>query len=226
MNIDEAYRLCKYCANKDQSGNTFRPSDFNLLAKVAQLDFISDQLGNPKNLGPNGVLPYGYKSVRKISENLRPLVYGPIGIPIQPNTGLFQYPYNFLWPDAVHKLDWTPMREVTSDEYPNVKKNTVISPDEDYPIWIARGPYGFVDPYSIGTFGMSYVRAPRDPYWNYSGTSGQEVYVASGSVDFEVAPFLNAHFEICMRILAFVGVNLSVPDLLTAFAEMKQKTSG
>lgn len=44
MNIDEAYRLINYVANKDLSGNTFRPADFNTLAKVAQLDFISKRL--------------------------------------------------------------------------------------------------------------------------------------------------------------------------------------
>jgi hypothetical protein len=226
MTIDEVYRFCNYVANKNASGKTFRPSDFNLLAKVAQLDFISKRLGNPKTLGPTGVPPFGYGSNRKIHEDLRPLIYGPIGIPIQANTGLFQYPYNYIWPDSVHKLDWSPIREVASDEYPTVKKNTVITPDSDYPVVVHRGPYGFIDPYTIGTFGMSYLRAPQDPYWNFTGVAGQEVYNPIGSVDFQVNQYTNAHFEICCLILSAVGINLSTPELITAWADYKEKTTG
>jgi hypothetical protein len=226
MSIDEAYRLCNYVANKNQSGRTFLPADFNLLAKVAQMDFINKRLGNPKMLGPSGVPPFGYKSNRKIHEDLRPLVYGPIGIPIQQNTGLFQYPYNYIWPDAIHKLDFTTITEVASDEYPWVKKDSIAPPSEDYPVVVHRGPYGFIDPYTIGAFGMSYVRAPQDPFWNYTSVNNQEVYNPVGSVDFQVNPYTDAHFEITMLILSFVGVNLSKPDLITAFSEMKERTSG
>lgn len=226
MNIDEAYRLCNYVANKDLSGNAFKPDQFNLLAKVAQMDFISKRLGNIKTLGPNGTPPFGYQSNRKVHEDLRPLVYGPIGIPIQPNTGLFQYPYNYIWPDSIHKLDWTPIWEVASDEYPSVKKSTVTPPTADYPVVVHRGPYGFIDPYTIGTFGMSYVRAPQDPVWNYTVVNNEAVYNPIGSVDFQVNPYTNAHFEICLIMLSMVGINLNLPDLITAYAEMKEKTTG
>ena len=37
MTIDEVYRLVNYVANKTQSGNTFTPAQFNLIAKMAQL---------------------------------------------------------------------------------------------------------------------------------------------------------------------------------------------
>jgi hypothetical protein len=226
MTINEAYQLIQYIANKNQSGNTFTPSEFNRLAKVAQMDFISKRLGNLKALGPNGVPSFGYKSNRKVHEDLRPLVYGPIGIPVQPNTGLFMYPYNYIWPDSVHKLDWRPITEVSSDEYPHVKHSSITPPTEEYPVIVHRGPYGFIDPYTIGVFGMSYVKTPQDPYWNYTGSSGTEVYNPVGSVDFQVNPFTNAHFEICCIILSAVGISLAVPDLVSAWAEMKEKTSG
>ena len=98
-----------------------------------------------------------------------------------------------------------------------------MTPDSDYPVVIHRGPYGQIDPYTIGTFGMSYVRAPRDPFWNYSGS---EVYTPIGSVDFEVNPYTNAHFEIVLGILSMVGINLSMPELISQWAELKEKTTG
>lgn len=226
MSINECFLLCQYIANKNQSGNTFTPAQFNMLAKVAQLDFISKRLGNPKMLGPTGVPQYGYQSNRKVHEDLRPLIYGPIGIPIQPNTGLFPYPYNYIWPSAVHKLDWTPIWEVADDQYPHVKKSTTHPPNTDYPVVVHRGPYGFIDPYTIGTFGMSFVRAPRDPQWAYTVANDQPVYDPVNSIDFEVNPYTNAHFEITMLILSMTGINLNMADLITQFAEMKEKTTG
>lgn len=226
MTINEVYEFCLYVANKNQSGNKFTPAQFNVLVKIAQMNFISKRLGNIKTLGPNGVPAFGYKSTRKVHEDLRPLIYGPIGIPIQPNTGLFQYPYNYIWPDSVHKLDWTPITELTSDEYPWAKKDTLSPPSSEYPVIVHRGPYGFIDPYTIGTFGMSYVRAPQDPYWNYTVVNNQPVYNPVGSVDLQVNPYTNAHFEICCMILSAVGVNLAVPDLISMWAEMQEKQSG
>lgn len=226
MSINDCFVLINYICNKDKSGKTFRPADFNTLAKVAQLDFISKRLGNVKLLGPNGVPQYGYQSNRKVHEDLRPLIYGPIGIPIQANTGLFNYPYNYIWPDAVHKLDWNPIDEVDSDQYPHVKHSTIYPPTEEYPVVVHRGPYGFIDPYTIGMFGMSYVRAPRDPQWGYVMDGDTEVYSPANSIDFEVNPYTNAHFEICLLILACVGINLQLPDVISAFAEMKERTTG
>jgi hypothetical protein len=225
MSIDEAYRLINFIANKEQSGNTFNPGQFNTLAKVAQLDFISKRLGNLKMLGPVSVPQFGYKSNRKVDEDLRPLVYGPITIPITVNTGLFSYPAGYMWPDAIHKNDFSQIYEVQSDEYPAVKHSTVVPPTSDYPVVVHRGAYGFIDPYSIGSFGMSYVKAPADPVWGFTEVDGVEVYNPATSVNFSVNPYTNAHLEICMIILAYVGINLDMAQL-TAYAKMKEDTTG
>lgn len=225
MTIDDVYRTLNFITNKNQSGRTFRPAEFNTLAKVAQLDFISKRLGNVKALGPQQVPAFGYKSNRKVHEDLRPLIYGPLAIPITPNTGTFMYPYNYIWPDAVHKLDWTPIMEIDADQYPHKKKSSIYPPTADYPIIIHRGPYGFVDPYTIGQFAMTYVRAPRDPHWAYTVVNDQEVYDPANSVDFEVNPYTNAHQEILLIMLSRIGINLNSTELATYAIEM-EKNSG
>lgn len=224
MTIDEVYRLVNYVANKTQSGNTFTPSQFNLIAKVAQLEFINKRLGNIKAIDPrSGTPPFGYKSTRKVDVDLRPLVYGPITIPIN-SSGNFTYPDGFMWPDAFHKTDFKPITEVDSDEYPHIKHSTFEPPTADYPVLIFRNPYGFIDPYNIGNFSMSYVKTPPDPIWGYTEQSGVAVYNAAASQDFTVNPYTNAHYEICCIILAHVGINLSV-DQLVGFAKMKEDTT-
>ncbi len=224
MNINEAYLLCQYICNKNQTGNTFTPEQFNLLAKIAQLDFISKRLGNVKTSTQGQ--PFGYKSVRKVDEDLRPLVTGPIPISIEYGTGLFMYPYGYLWPDAVHKQDFREIFEIDSDQYPFVKHNTITPPSTDYPVLVHRGVYGFIDPYTIGIFSMSYVKSPAEPRWGYTMVGNTPVWNPTTSVDFSVNPYTNAHFEIVMLILQNVGINLQIPDLVTAYASMKEQTTG
>jgi hypothetical protein len=220
MTIDEIFRLVNYVANKSQSGNTFTPSQFNTVAKAAQLEFISKRLGNIKNIGPNGTPPFGYKSTRKVDEDIRPLVYGPITIPIAAS-GLFSYPEGYMWPDAVHKTDFTTIWDVDSDQYPFIKKSTVLPPSSDYPVVVHRGIYGFIDPYSIGNFAMSYVKLPPDPIWGYTVVNDTPVYDPTTSVNFSVNPYTTAHLEIAYIMLQMVGVNLSFMELMQ-FSKMKE----
>src|SRR5690606_36234745 len=110
--------------------------------------------------------------------------------------GNFNYPDGFLWPDAIHKTEYSPLTELDSDEYPGMKHSTFDPPTQDYPVLIYRNPYGFVDPYSIGNFMMSYVKVPPDPIWGYTESNGVPVYDPASSQDFIVNPYTNAHLEI------------------------------
>lgn len=221
MTINEVYQLVNFIANKELVGNPFTPSQFNLIAKMAQLEFISKRLGNIKTL-QDGVPPFGYKSTRKVDVDLRPLVYGPVTLPIA-SDGSFNYPDRFIWPDAIHTTAYKPITEVDSDEYPHVKNSTFEAPTADYPVLIYRNPYGFIDPYHIGSFMMSYVKAPPDPIWGFTENSGNEVYDPGSSQDFTVNPYTNAHLEICCIMLQKVGIRLSV-DELVAYGKMKEDT--
>src|SRR5690606_14102335 len=148
MIIDKVYRLVQIISNKEQRGD-IPPERFNLLAESAQLEFISKRLGNIKIINERGVPQFGYESSWRIHEDLRPMVHGPEVIPILPD-GKFFYPYGYMWVDAVHKNDFTPIKRITADQYPHIKRSAIIPPSEEYPVMIMRNPYGFIDPYSIG----------------------------------------------------------------------------
>lgn len=221
MNIDQLYRFVNFVSNKEQRGQ-IAPDEFNLLAKVSQIEFVSKRMGNIQIIGQRGVTPYGYKSHRRIDEDLRPLVYGPIGIPVSNPSGLFSYPYGYIWPDAIHKNDFRVIRVIDSDQYPFVKHSTITPPTEQYPVCIFRGDYGFIDPYSIGSFQMSYLKYPRDPFWNFTTVSDTPVYNPIGSV--ELALPEHTHLEVAMMILQHVGINLDAAKI-TEYA-MAQEQRG
>lgn len=79
MTIDKVYQFVNFVANKEQRG-AFTPAQFNMLAPIAQIEFISKVLGNEQLLNGRGLPPYGFKSNRKIDTLLRPLVVGPVTI--------------------------------------------------------------------------------------------------------------------------------------------------
>lgn len=218
MTIDQSYRFIQFVTNKEQRGD-IKPADFNLLAPIAQLELISNLLGNEELLSPSGVPPYGYKSNRKIDTLLRPLVAGPSTIVVD-GSGNFNYPEGFIWPDAVHKADYTKIRIVDSDEYPDIKQSAIHPPTSDYPVIVMRYPQGYCDPINLASFKMSYVAMPADPYWNFTEANDEAVYVASGSVDFALHPI--AHLRICMKILQHVGINLDMAQVMQ-YASLKEK---
>lgn len=207
--INEVFQLVNYITNKEGRGY-IPPDKFNSCARAAQLEFLSIRLGNLKDLSPYGVPSFGYKSNRRVDADVRPFVYGPVQISIQPN-GNFIYPYGFIYPDAFHKNDFSPITEIDSDQYPNLKRSTYKAPNAEYPVVIFRNPFGFVDPYNIGSFQMSYVRFPPNPIWGFTVVSGEPVFNEATSVEFTV-PEINTN-EIVASILEKVGVNLSKGDV-------------
>jgi len=206
MIIDRIFKLVLYISNKEQRGD-IPPAQFNILAEMAQLEYISKRV--PKNLiNERGMPQLGYEASWRIHEDLRPMVYGPEVIQIQ-SSGNFIYPYGYMYPDAVHKNDFSPITRITADQYPRVKHSVIHPPTAAKPIMIMRNPYGFIDPYSIGSFSMSYLKNPPIPVWGFGfvGDSDRPVFDANTSVDFTVHPL--ALNELAMIILSHVGINLS-----------------
>jgi len=219
MLIDRIYQLVLFVANKEQRGDV-PPSKFNVLAEMAQLEYISKRVGNKNFINERGVPHVGYESTWRIHEDLRPMIVGPEVFPLLPN-GNFFYPYGYIWPDAVHKNDFTPIKRITADQYPHIKRSVIHPPTEAHPIMVMRNPYGFIDPYSIGSFSMSYLKVPPIPRWGYGtiGASDRPVFDANTSVDFTVHPL--ALNELAMIILQHIGINLSEAQI-SAYAAGKE----
>lgn len=210
ITIDTIYQAILTIANKEQRGS-FVPAKFNNLARIAQMEVISELLGNNQALNQQGVPPYGYRSNRKVDESLRPLITGPADVPIRSN-GEFDYPYGFIWPDSWSKSNYSPITELQEDEYPWRKQSHVAPPTTDYPILIFRNPYGFIDPYNIGTFKLSYLKRPPDPVWAFDDVNDEPVYNHGNSVQFTLSQDF-ALIRVAMKICLYLGVNLSAEDI-------------
>lgn len=221
MIINEVKILFDFITNKEQAGNTYTIPQFNALAKAAQIEFISSRLGNVKVM-ENKLPDFGYRSSRKIDVDLRPMVYGPIQIPID-NQGHFIYPDRMIYPDTISKTDYRQITELDEDEYPRQKHSSFDPPTEDYPVVIYRNPYGFIDPYNIGAVNFTYLRLPDDPVWGYDVVSNREVFNPAKSTDLGVNPHTGAHLEVLMIMLQHVGIRLDQTQI-TMYAQQKAMT--
>lgn len=219
MNINDVYSVILFIINKEQRGS-LPPEKFNVLAPAAQNEVISELIGNPEQFTPTGAPKYGYRYNRRLSEALRPLVTPPEVITIN-SQGYFNYPYGFIWPDSVTKTNYAKIKQIEDDEYPDIKHSHIIPPTSDYPILIWRNPYGFVDPYGIGSFLMTYVKRPPEPFWAYDVVNDESVYNAGNSVQFALQDEF-CSIRIAMKILGYIGINLDAGQV-TQFSELKQQ---
>jgi hypothetical protein len=205
MLIDQVYQLVNFVSNKEQRGN-ITPSDYNTLAEMAQREFVSRRLGNLKQIGKDGLPLYGYEQSWRVHEDLQQMIAGPEQIPIGAD-GTFVYPVDYVHVDSVQTIDNRPIKRITNDQYPALKRSSIVAPSVYYPVVIFRHPKGFVDPYGIGSIAMTFLRHPPKPVWAYTVVNDSPVYDQAASTDFTVN-YINAN-ELAMIILAHVGINLN-----------------
>jgi hypothetical protein len=222
MTIDQAYQFCQKILNKDQRGY-LKPSDFNLWAPIAQIETISDRLGNVNKVNDRLVPPYGYKMNRKIQNELRPLLIGPVDL--IPVSGEAPYPSDYFYIDSIHLADFTPITVLDTDEYPSLKKSVIKPPTSDYPVAVFYGDHILLDPSQ--TVKWSYIKYPTDPHWDYTIVSGVPVYNSTnttgvtGVISNNFSVDTSLHLQICYRILKYAGINIDM-DAVIQFAKMEE----
>lgn len=226
MTIAEAFSFVQYVANKNQNGN-ITPDQFNLLAPITQMSVINDRLGNVKKYKSHDpVPPYGYGISQKGREELRSITNAFVNLTLTA-TSKYTYPVDSLYIDHISVAGRT-ARPVGIDEYQILSTDSVIkAPSAEYPVYCPMGDSIYIYPAPGSTPLCTYIRKPITPIWNYTIVSGIAVYAATGGVvgdgnshAFELSE--TTHFEICMRILSAVGINLSM-ESITQYAELQEQ---
>ena len=115
INVDELYRFVQFVANKEQSG-FIKPSEFNLAADRAQMQFFMERYGNPAEYQPGRPVPrIAYNQTQKISDDLREFIRRQtISVDIN---GIMLYPEDYLhFSSATYHFIEQPVRTETSDD--------------------------------------------------------------------------------------------------------------
>lgn len=213
--INSVRNTVLFLLNKDNRG-FITPSEFDYFAKQAQLE-IFEELFDDYN-----------RAVSAQNRRKKSLGYGDSVSHIQNDIDIFSKSgtlSNLTLPVDLYKLiNLTylsrPIQEVPVHKYDMLVNSNYTAPTVTHPIYIRRGSAVIVNPTSITSdITINYIRRPVDPHWGYVTISGDPVYNADSSTDFEISQAYEP--ELVIRICKYAGLSIREADIVQATTAME-----
>jgi len=252
INVNELYRFVQFVANKEQSG-FIKPSEFNLAADRAQMQFFMERYNNPAEYQPGRPIPrVSYNQTQKVSDDLREFITR-VTLPISPN-GIMLYPDDYLHFSSAtnHYIEQSTTQEIpdeTCDGCVEAGTSVTTTPIESKTVSVRP-----VDDSELSNILSSSIVEPtrEHPILTFYQEGVQYHPKNLGAVDFvylrkpitplwawipdangrpvyNIASSIHLEWpvqvfnEIAIRILAFVGINLREAEL-SNYGEGKRQT--
>ena len=228
MSIDEVYRLVQTFANKEQRG-FITPSEFNLLAKQAELELYNKRLSIVMEKSqPKKAAGYYHESLsptlakQDISHFLQ-ISSITLTNDTKPYLGttksiITDYIESiFINNDEEHSISTNiPVEIVDNVNINQILRSSLVKPSVEYPIALLSedgvNKRISIFPETItGCIIYNYLNN-NTPKWGYVTISGKPVYDASSSTQF----ILNqrCHGELVIKILEYLGVSIREAEVV------------
>jgi len=228
MNNWDIYQILNYLVNKNQAGNTFTPSEFELILNHSSKKLFKRRLGLPEEYQLGSTLTQqGYALTTRMLMDLSDFVVTMDG-DSSPNltfvSGSATIPQYLLYPvGMIYKL----AKEGCDEGYNNVEAELVSEAEYmmrktsdlkkisfSYPIYRFVGNTIKIMPKEITTVDFSYLKTPVEAIFatTTNGTTGEVEYDAASSTELEWNDL--AKLDIISIILSSVGLNLRSNEIL------------
>ena len=205
-------------ASKDNRGY-ITPAEFNLWAKMAQIDIITQlpyDYSNALNKQNARLHNTGYSNIpKKIAETLE--------IFRKTHTCVYSVP-NFSLPTDALKLEEIIYND--SVEIENVSKANLLmlnqsldtAPSVIFPVYIKQESGIKVYPSTItSNVTIDYIRLPKDPKWTYSTLSAGEPVFNQGASDYQDFELPGEYeSQLAVKILQYAGISIGESELVQA----------
>ena len=237
MTIDEVYRLVQTFANKEQRG-FITPSEFNLLAKQAELELYNKRLSivmeksQPKkaagyyheslspSLSKQDITHFLSKEDMSVSNSARPWLGAD-----QHKSMDYVVSITTRTDESHHISNNIPIDIVTDENVNQILRSSLVKPSMEYPIALLSedGEYKriIVFPEVISQILVTYYYYDNTPNWGYVTISGKPVYDSSNSTQFQLSS--RCHGELVIKILEYLGVSIREADVVQ-YAQNKEAT--
>jgi len=218
MTIDEIYKFVQFMANKEQRG-FIKPSEFNMLAKRAQLDVLKEKVGK---VSPAGSV-IGFKDSSQMYDELYPVMVFETSLTVSGD--LFTLPADYLHFISL-KFGEISVEVVSLGELNSRRNSSLLMPSTTYPIAVIESSGIRVFTSFGGTSNTSselkltYIKKPSDPNWAFNIVNNIEIYNSSNATQITLSD--STHKEIANRILGYIGVNLRESEIIT-YSESKNE---
>jgi len=226
MTIDEVYRLVQTFANKEQRG-FITPSEFNLLAKQAELELYNKRLSLIKEKSPTrrsqgiyaeNLTPELAKQdiARFLSISKKDIKDGSATV----NSDYIESIFTLSGNDQSISSN-IPVEIVDAKDINQILRSSLVSPSMMYPIALMIGSESSRGNFDINVFPESVERVSiysyyydknQPPKWSYVTVAGKPVYDSTKSREFVISS--RVHGEIVIKILEYLGVTIREADLV------------
>jgi len=232
MTVDELKRFVEFYVNKEQSGNSITPDQFNLLLGRASDDYFKLKYGLPEEYQPGSPLPrQAYAVSQKIIDDLRPFIKTK-SLTID-SEGKASYPsdyvhvsavrYNFITQDECgdpKKIEKT-VTELEDDQVAEILSHSLRFPTKEYPYYTFYQNNIQFYPSDLNVVTFNYLQYPTKAVWGFNIESDIAVYDESKSTQLPWPAI--THNDIARIILSYIGINLREEQLVGYAETIKAK---
>lgn len=218
MNVNELKIFIEAIANRDQTGNSMTPDEYNSYLARANEDKFRIETGIREIQ-----TPIFFQSNQTSTDAMRPFIE-VTSLPVV--AGLATIPTDYRHALVLSHITNGRVRKITAlniDEFEDILDSATKKPSIRYPYCTQRGDKIEIAPSTITTIKFQYFKMPPIPVWGYTIVNDEEVYDSATSVQLGWADIY--HIDIARLILGYIGINFRDADL-SNYAEMiKQKGS-
>ena len=223
ISVDTVYKTVLLILNKEQRGY-MTPDEFNKIGQQVQLEIFEKYFEDLNQIvrAPQTDADYADR-LSYLEEKLS--VFEKIGVD-ESVTGTGTISLTNL---NVHRLNTVTyndieLQKVGRKEYYNIIKSPLTKPTESHPIYLQEGNSLKIEPTTIGTINISFIKKPLPIKWNFTFNNNLAIYVYNviGSTPFELHE--SEQTEVILRVLAYAGIVIRDPQIVqAATAEVQQQ---
>lgn len=210
MTVEEIRQWVDFELNKNQTGGTLSPEEYNLCLSWANQEYFKIKYGLPEQYRPGMPLPAQAWSVTQENiDALSPFLtakggrdYPQLKIDID---GRATIPSDYVHASSIRYNDLA-VEILSNDVVGNRLQSPITYPDKKYPICTFYSGYIQFYPKDLGYVNFDYLRMPETPVWAYTIVNDVPVYNPIASVQLEYAPIY--HMDIANLIVSYAASNL------------------
>ena len=221
MDVNQWYSIILYAAAKNLQQGYVSPDDFNnVLMPVAQNGYADFLLGEyQKQQLQRPIAPVQFGQTERIRTSIAPLIYGTVLAP-NTTTGIAPFPSDFEEVDNMWgQYGFYNIRFIQQPRLQSFYRST-IDPIQENPVYLLRQEGFQFYPENIGYATLSYVRKAPPIHWGYTQT-GDEPPVYDPTTSQDPVWSDTDMYQILVRALALIGVNLQANVLMGYASEIK-----
>ena len=193
MTVEEIRFFVFSVSNRDQTGNSLTPNEYNSYLGRANEELFNLGL----RIEDNGTRTFN--SAQVSADTYSPFLKE---IPLTGIAGVFNFPSDYRHTVSANTTLSRPVTVVTKNQFYQILIDHVNFPTLQYPYATILNGSFFVQP-SMTDITFCYLRKPAVPFWNWTVINDEEVYNPVGSVQLEYPDFIHLYF--CKILLGYIA---------------------